>query len=146
MIELVGSSCKDCIIFSDSIDSNALSIIYGFINHPMFADTRIRIMPDVHEGKDIVVGFTAPFHHMSILIILEVTLDVLSALSLQTYRPIRNIILTLKTYSRNCKVRPWLSGQLTLPYQGVLRSYQAASFRGSESVAGICIRYRSWRK
>lgn len=61
MIELVGSSCKDCIIFSDSIDSNALSIIYGFINHPMFADTRIRIMPDVHEGKDIVVGFTAPF-------------------------------------------------------------------------------------
>ena len=61
MIELVGSSCKDCIIFSDSIESNALSIIYGFINHPMFADTRIRIMPDVHEGKDIVVGFTAPF-------------------------------------------------------------------------------------
>ncbi len=39
MIELVGSSCKDCIIFSDSIDSNTLSIIYGFINHPMFADT-----------------------------------------------------------------------------------------------------------
>ena len=95
MIELVGSSCKDCIIFSDSIDSNALSIIYGFINHPMFADTRIRIMPDVHEGKDIVVLLHL-FHHMSILIILEVTLDVLSAISLQTYRPIRNIILTLK--------------------------------------------------
>lgn len=96
MIELVGSSCKDCIIFSDSIESNALSIIYGFINHPMFADTRIRIMPDVHEGKDIVVGFTAPFSSHVNPDHIEVTLDVLSALSLQTYRPIRNIILTLK--------------------------------------------------
>ena len=27
----------------------------------MFEGSKIRIMPDVHAGKDIVVGFTAPF-------------------------------------------------------------------------------------
>lgn len=61
MIELKGSSCKDCIVFTDNIDSAALAMIYGLINHPMFAGSHIRIMPDVHAGKGIVVGFTAPF-------------------------------------------------------------------------------------
>ena len=36
-------------------------MVYSFVNHPMFKDAKIRIMPDVHAGKDIVVGFTAPF-------------------------------------------------------------------------------------
>lgn len=36
-------------------------MVYSFVNHPMFADAKIRIMPDVHAGKDIVVGFTSPF-------------------------------------------------------------------------------------
>ena len=44
MLELKGKYCKDCKIFTDNIDQDALSM-----------------MPDVHAGKDIVVGFTVPF-------------------------------------------------------------------------------------
>ena len=36
-------------------------MIYHFLDHPMFEESKIRIMPDVHAGKDIVVGFTVPF-------------------------------------------------------------------------------------
>ena len=60
-MELKGRYSKDCIIFTDNIESEALSMVYSFVNHPMFKDAKIRIMPDVHAGKDIVVGFTAPF-------------------------------------------------------------------------------------
>lgn len=61
MERIVGRYCKDCIVYSDTLDQNARSIIYGFTNHKMFEGSKIRIMPDVHAGKDIVVGFTAPF-------------------------------------------------------------------------------------
>lgn len=60
-MELKGRYSKDCVIFTDNIESEALSMVYSFVNHPMFKDAKIRIMPDVHAGKDIVVGFTAPF-------------------------------------------------------------------------------------
>ncbi len=60
-MELKGRYSKDCIIFTDNIEAEALSMVYSFVNHPMFADAKIRIMPDVHAGKDIVVGFTSPF-------------------------------------------------------------------------------------
>ena len=61
MLELKGKYCKDCKIFTDNIESEALSMVYKFINHPMFEGAKIRIMPDVHAGRDIVVGFTVPF-------------------------------------------------------------------------------------
>lgn len=60
-MELKGRYSKDCIIYTDNIEQEALSLVYSFVNHPMFKDAKIRIMPDVHAGKDIVVGFTAPF-------------------------------------------------------------------------------------
>lgn len=60
-MELKGRYSKDCIIFTDNIEPEALSMVYSFVNHPMFRDAKIRIMPDVHAGKDIVVGFTSPF-------------------------------------------------------------------------------------
>lgn len=61
MLELKGRYCKDCVIYTDNIDQDAYSIIYSFLDHPMFEGSKIRIMPDVHAGKDIVVGFTVPF-------------------------------------------------------------------------------------
>lgn len=61
MLELKGKYCKDCKIFTDNVDQDALSIVYRFLDHPMFEGATIRIMPDVHAGKDIVVGFTVPF-------------------------------------------------------------------------------------
>ena len=62
-MEIKGKYCKDCVIFTDNIEQEALSMVYSFVNHPMFRDSKIRIMPDVHAGKDIVVGFTAPFEN-----------------------------------------------------------------------------------
>lgn len=61
MLDLKGKFCKDCKIFTDNIEQDALSMIYHFLDHPMFDGSKIRIMPDVHAGKDIVVGFTVPF-------------------------------------------------------------------------------------
>ena len=60
-MELKGKYCKDCKIFTDNIDAGALSLVYQFMDSPMFEGAKIRVMPDVHEGKDIVVGFTVPF-------------------------------------------------------------------------------------
>ena len=61
MIQIKGKYCKDCKIFIDNIEQEALSMVYHFLDHPMFEGSKIRIMPDVHAGKDIVVGFTVPF-------------------------------------------------------------------------------------
>ena len=61
MLELKGKYCKDCKIFTDNIEQDALSMIYHFLDQAMFDNAKIRIMPDVHAGKDIVVGFTVPF-------------------------------------------------------------------------------------
>ena len=61
MLELKGKYCKDCKIFTDNIEQEALSMVYHFLDNPMFEGSKIRIMPDVHAGKDIVVGFTVPF-------------------------------------------------------------------------------------
>ena len=36
-------------------------MIYHLFDYPMFDKAKIRIMSDVHVGKDIVVGFTVPF-------------------------------------------------------------------------------------
>ena len=58
---IVGRYCKDCVVYSNTLEQDARSIIYSFVNHRMFEGSKIRIMPDVHAGKDIVVGFTAPF-------------------------------------------------------------------------------------
>ena len=62
MIQLKGKYCKDCKIFTDNIEQEALSMVYHFLDNPMFEGAKIRIMPDVHAGKDIVVGFTVPFN------------------------------------------------------------------------------------
>ena len=61
MLELKGKYCKDCKIFTDNIEPGALSLVYQFMDSPMFEGAKIRIMPDVHEGKNIVIGFTVPF-------------------------------------------------------------------------------------
>lgn len=45
-------------VFIDTIDEETVSQIYQFLNHPAFAQSKIRIMPDCHAGKGVVVGFT----------------------------------------------------------------------------------------
>jgi len=59
---LEGTHCKDCRIFIDEIEDSALELIQGILDSPAFEDAKIRIMPDTHAGKGIVIGFTAPLH------------------------------------------------------------------------------------
>ena len=47
-------------IYTTNVDYAALNQIREFCNHPAFKDAPIRIMPDVHAGKNSVVGFSAP--------------------------------------------------------------------------------------
>lgn len=60
MLEIQGKYAKNVKIFTDVVEDEAMSLIYNIANHPVFNDTQIRIMPDTHAGKGIVIGFTAP--------------------------------------------------------------------------------------
>ena len=50
---------KDLKIFTDNIEQKAIDDINAFMSLPAFADSKVRIMPDVHAGKGCVIGFTA---------------------------------------------------------------------------------------
>lgn len=60
MIEIQGKQCKDIKIFTDNIEESALALVYDLSNSQMFKGAKIRIMPDVHLGVGIVIGFTCP--------------------------------------------------------------------------------------
>lgn len=64
MLELAGEYCKDCKVFIDDVEASAYSTIYKILNHPVSLGKKIRIMPDVHNGVDIVIGFTMPLGDM----------------------------------------------------------------------------------
>lgn len=49
----------DLKIFTQNVGPNAINQIYTLLSTPPFADSVVRIMPDVHKGKGCVVGFTA---------------------------------------------------------------------------------------
>lgn len=61
MLNIQGKYCKDCIVFTDNIENDALSLLYTFLNHPAWQGQTIRIMPDVHLGMNIVIGFTGTY-------------------------------------------------------------------------------------
>ena len=50
---------KNLKIFTDNIEEQAVKDIDTFMSLPAFADSKVRIMPDVHAGKGCVIGFTA---------------------------------------------------------------------------------------
>ena len=50
---------KDLKIFTDNIEEQAVKDIDAFMSLPAFADSKVRIMPDVHAGKGCVIGFTS---------------------------------------------------------------------------------------
>lgn len=64
MLEIKGEYGKDCKIFIDEVESSAMSTIYNILNHPVSEGKKVRIMPDVHDGVDIVIGFTMPLGDM----------------------------------------------------------------------------------
>lgn len=65
MIELKGKYTKDCKIFIDDVEQEALNTIYGLLDQPVCDSQPVRIMPDVHNGAGgIVIGFTMPLGEM----------------------------------------------------------------------------------
>lgn len=49
----------DLKIYTENVDPVAVNQIYNLLAQPTFADSKVRIMPDVHVGSGCVVGFTA---------------------------------------------------------------------------------------
>jgi tRNA-splicing ligase RtcB len=64
MLELKGKYNKDCKIFIDDVEYEALSIIYSVLDKPVSENLPIRIMPDVHSGAGICIGFSMPLGKM----------------------------------------------------------------------------------
>ena len=56
MIELENYDCK---IFTDNIEPEALQQIYEVVKQPEWSGLKTRIMPDVHSGSGICIGFTS---------------------------------------------------------------------------------------
>jgi len=48
----------NCKIFADVIEQEAIKQVSDISNLEAFADTKIRIMPDVHVGTSCIIGFT----------------------------------------------------------------------------------------
>jgi RNA-splicing ligase RtcB len=46
-------------IFTDNIEESAIAQVHDIISSPEFKDLKVRIMPDVHAGKGIVIGFSS---------------------------------------------------------------------------------------
>ena len=60
ILNLVGKVNKDCKVFNPVVEDEAISQIYKILDSNGFENVPIRIMPDVHNGAGIVIGFTAP--------------------------------------------------------------------------------------
>jgi len=57
MIELKGKR-NSAIIFADKIDKQTKTQIASLLREQAYADSKIRIMPDTHSGKNVAVGTT----------------------------------------------------------------------------------------
>jgi tRNA-splicing ligase RtcB (3'-phosphate/5'-hydroxy nucleic acid ligase) len=65
MIELQGKY-NTAKVFTDNVESTAISQIINLLNQPFVNGANIRIMPDVHAGAGCVIGFTADLQDMVI--------------------------------------------------------------------------------
>ena len=58
MIEVEGkyTSAK---IYAQTIEEGLMPQILNALNHPIFKDCKVRIMPDCHIGKGCTIGFAS---------------------------------------------------------------------------------------
>jgi len=64
MLEIKGKYSKDCKIFIDDVEYEALSTIHRILDSPVSENLPVRIMPDVHNGSGICIGFSMPLGNM----------------------------------------------------------------------------------
>ena len=57
MIKLQGKR-NSAVIYADKIDKPTKTQISSLLRDDAYADSKIRIMPDVHSGKNVAVGTT----------------------------------------------------------------------------------------
>lgn len=55
----INGKYSTAIIYNDSVEDGSIGQIVQIANHPATKGADIRIMPDVHEGAGICIGFTA---------------------------------------------------------------------------------------
>lgn len=64
MIELKGKYNQNCKIFLEEVEEGAIELVQNILNHEISKGVQVRIMPDTHVGKGIVIGFTMPMTTM----------------------------------------------------------------------------------
>ena len=52
---IIEGECNRAIAYAKAMDENCRNLILQYLNHPLFADTKVRIMPDVHFGREALV-------------------------------------------------------------------------------------------
>lgn len=60
MIALKGKFNTDCKIFINDVEEGAIDLIRNILDNEISEGVPVRIMPDTHVGKGIVIGFTMP--------------------------------------------------------------------------------------
>jgi RNA-splicing ligase RtcB len=56
---VIDGEYNSAIVYAKAMDENCRGLVLQYLNHPLFANTKVRIMPDVHFGREALVGFTA---------------------------------------------------------------------------------------
>ncbi|MDR2094630.1 MAG: RtcB family protein [Treponema sp.] len=52
---------NEALVYAKALETTCENKILHYLNHPAFADTVVRVMPDVHLGKTTVIGWTATY-------------------------------------------------------------------------------------
>jgi RNA-splicing ligase RtcB len=56
---LVKGKYNEALVYAKALEMSCENKIRQYLDHPAFAGTTVRVMPDVHLGKGAVVGFTS---------------------------------------------------------------------------------------
>lgn len=128
----------DCKIFTDNIEQSAIDQLNNLLSIPVFANTKIRIMPDVHAGAGCVIGFTAPMGDKVIPNIVGVDIGcgmhVVELPSCPDFEKLSNIIEEYIPYGRNVHEGNYFGG---------VDDYIASIYRNVKSLVKqlYCFRY-----
>jgi len=57
---------NEALVYAKAIEASCENKIRQYLDHPAFAGTKVRVMPDVHLGKGTVIGWTATYDSLVI--------------------------------------------------------------------------------
>lgn len=57
---------NEALVYAKAIEAPCENKVRQYLDHPAFAGTKVRIMPDVHLGKSTVIGWTATYDSLII--------------------------------------------------------------------------------